>query len=247
MFSQERTGRFIAECRKEKGLTQRELAEKLSLSDKTISKWETGNGMPDSAIMQPLCELLGINVNELLSGEKLSEGSYNGKAEEIMVELIKENEQAKGSKIGTTIVLVLGLLMSAVAIVGTIGLQPRNIAYFLDIPSLFYVIGFLLLCLGLAGRFNDFCMAFSYCFGKRRKYTDYDSKDRRRAAQAMKMSARISLLAGAIGSIFGAVMSLALIGSPEQIGPHLAVAVLTLFYAFIISMIFTTIKGRIES
>ena len=73
-------GRFIAECRKEKELTQSQLAEKLNITDKAVSKWETGKGMPDVSIMIELCDILGINVNELLSGEKLSEEKYKEEA-----------------------------------------------------------------------------------------------------------------------------------------------------------------------
>ena len=68
-MDQIKTGKFIAERRRAKHLTQRELAEKLLVSDKTVSKWETGKGLPEVSLMMPLCEILGINVNELLSGE----------------------------------------------------------------------------------------------------------------------------------------------------------------------------------
>ncbi|MDY6356798.1 MAG: helix-turn-helix transcriptional regulator, partial [Catonella sp.] len=68
-MDQIKIGKFIAFCRKEQGMTQAVLAEKLGISDRAISKWETGKSMPDSGIMLDLCELLKINVNELLSGE----------------------------------------------------------------------------------------------------------------------------------------------------------------------------------
>ena len=66
------TGKFIAGCRKEKGLTQAQLAEKLNITDRAVSKWETGKCMPDSSIMLELCNILGVTVNELLSGERIS-------------------------------------------------------------------------------------------------------------------------------------------------------------------------------
>ncbi len=72
-MDQIKTGQFIKTIRKEKNLTQREVAERLSISEKTVSKWETGNGLPEVGLMLPLCELLGISVNELLSGERLDE------------------------------------------------------------------------------------------------------------------------------------------------------------------------------
>ncbi|MDE7084364.1 MAG: helix-turn-helix domain-containing protein [Clostridia bacterium] len=72
-MNQIETGKFIKTARKEKSLTQRELAEKLNISEKTVSKWETGNGLPEVSLMLPLCKILDITVNELLSGERLNE------------------------------------------------------------------------------------------------------------------------------------------------------------------------------
>ena len=70
-MDQIKIGKFIASCRKEEGMTQAELAEKLGISDRAVSKWETGKSMPDSGIMLELCGFLKINVNELLSGERI--------------------------------------------------------------------------------------------------------------------------------------------------------------------------------
>ena len=91
-------GKFIAECRKEKELTQSQLAEELNITDKAVSKWETGKGMPDVSIMMELCDILGINVNELLSGEKLSEEKYKEKANENIVSMIKIADENKKTK-----------------------------------------------------------------------------------------------------------------------------------------------------
>ena len=89
-------GKFIASERKRKGYTQRQLADLLQISDKTISKWERGNGFPEVSLLLPLCRELDITVNELLSGERVSEEDYQKdyqqKAEENMVTLIKEKE-----------------------------------------------------------------------------------------------------------------------------------------------------------
>ena len=94
-MDQARVGRFIAACRGERGLTQRQLAEQLLVSDKTISKWETGRGLPEVSLMLPLCVALGITVNDLLSGERVGEGDYRKKAEENMMELMKQNAENK--------------------------------------------------------------------------------------------------------------------------------------------------------
>lgn len=87
-------GKFIASCRKEKGLTQAQLADKLNITDRAVSKWENGRGMPDVSLLQPLCDVLGISLNELFSGEHISAGEYKGKAEENISELYKEKQIA---------------------------------------------------------------------------------------------------------------------------------------------------------
>lgn len=88
------TGKFIASCRKEKGLTQAQLAEKLNITDRAVSKWENGRGMPDVSLLQPLCDVLGISLNELFSGEHISPEEYKGKAEETISQLFKEKQIA---------------------------------------------------------------------------------------------------------------------------------------------------------
>ncbi len=91
-MNQEKIGKFIAECRKEAGFTQASLGEKLGITDRAVSKWENGKSMPDISIMMELCELLNINVNELLTGERLSMENYKQKAEENLLELQKQEE-----------------------------------------------------------------------------------------------------------------------------------------------------------
>ena len=104
-MDQVRSGRFIAEERKKKGYTQKQLAEKLNISDKTISKWECGNGFPEVSLLLPLCDELGITVNDLLSGEIVPREDYQKKAENNMVEMIREREANKKQ---FTLTLLLG-------------------------------------------------------------------------------------------------------------------------------------------
>ena len=91
-MDQIKIGRFIAECRKQKNLTQMQLAEKLNITDKAVSKRERGLAMPDSSIMLELCDILGISVNELLSGEKINMENSNQKNEQLLLEMAKELE-----------------------------------------------------------------------------------------------------------------------------------------------------------
>ena len=83
-MDQIKIGKFIAECRKKVNLTQMQLSEKLGITDKAISKWERGIAMPDTSIMLELCEILGISVNELLSGEKICMENNDQKNEQLL-------------------------------------------------------------------------------------------------------------------------------------------------------------------
>ena len=114
-MDQLRTGRFIAECRKQKNLTQAQLSEKLGITDKAVSKWERGIAMPDSSIMLELCDILGISVNELLNGEKISMENNDQKNEQLLLELAKEIEK-KNKTIWTSMWAIM-----IVCIVGLIG------------------------------------------------------------------------------------------------------------------------------
>lgn len=106
-MDQIKIGRFIAKERKRKGYTQKQLADILGISDKTISKWECGNGFPEVSFLLPLCEELEISVNELLVGERVSEDEYRKKAEENMVNLVKEAQESKKKIILSATVAVL--------------------------------------------------------------------------------------------------------------------------------------------
>ena len=86
-MDQVKIGKFIAERRKAEGFTQAALAEKLNITDRAVSKWETGKSMPDTSLMLELCGLLGISVNELLSGERLDMDNYKKMAEENLMRL----------------------------------------------------------------------------------------------------------------------------------------------------------------
>lgn len=113
-------GKFIAACRKEQGMTQAVLAEKLGISDRAVSKWETGKSMPDTGIMLELCSLLKINVNELLSGERIMAEAYDKQAEENLLKMRRQVEE-KNRQLLRTEYLIVGpatvasLMMCAVA------------------------------------------------------------------------------------------------------------------------------------
>ncbi|MCI9532666.1 MAG: helix-turn-helix domain-containing protein [Lachnospiraceae bacterium] len=110
-MNQTEIGKFIAKCRKEKKLTQAQLAEKLDISDRAVSKWETGKSMPDSSIMLELCEILGITVNELLSGEEIDTQSYGKRADENLVALKRKDENNMAMNVMIAILYSVTLLV----------------------------------------------------------------------------------------------------------------------------------------
>ena len=111
-MNQIKIGKFIAECRKRKSLTQIQLAEKLNITDKAVSKWERGMAMPDSSIMLELCDILDITVNELLSGEKIIMENSNKKNEQLLVDMSKELEQ-KNKIIWNSMWIIMGVSITA--------------------------------------------------------------------------------------------------------------------------------------
>lgn len=120
-MNQEKTGAFIAQLRKESNMTQVQLADELGVTNKAISKWENGNGFPEVSLLLPLCNELEITVNELLSGERVSEDDYRKKAEENMVNLVKEAQESKKKIILSTMVAGLSVV-AAVPLVMVAGM-----------------------------------------------------------------------------------------------------------------------------
>lgn len=119
-MDQIKIGRFIAERRKQKNLTQAQLAEMLGITDRAISKWENGRSLPDSSIMLLLCEILDITVNDLLSGEIVVMEKYDRELEKNLIEIVREKENSDKRLLTieivmgvTSIVLLLGLCIFA--------------------------------------------------------------------------------------------------------------------------------------
>lgn len=147
-MDQIKIGKFIAEERKAKKYTQRELADKLSISDKTISKWERGNGFPEVSLLLPLCNELEITVNELLSGERLQAMDYKKKAEKNMVNLVKEAQESKKKIIMSAMVGVL-VIVAAVplfVVAGMFEMQVWTRVLLMGIGLVITVMGIAIAC-----------------------------------------------------------------------------------------------------
>ena len=115
-MDQAKIGKFIADKRREKNLTQSKLAEMLNVTDRAVSKWENGKSLPDSSIMIELCNILKISVNELLSGKRLQSSEYKKNAEDNLMKLINEKEHAKRS-LWLGIIAVITTLLAGLTLI----------------------------------------------------------------------------------------------------------------------------------
>lgn len=239
-------GTFIANKRKEKQMTQKQLGEALNCSDKLISKWECGNGLPDVSMMLPLCELLEINVNELLSGEHLTQDSYLGKAEENMMDLIKSSENQKKRMIKgmiSGVVLILGFVMIP-AFLSLITEYPISPLIYLDVIGVLEVLVILILTLWYAGRLKDFKNAFVFMI-----FEAEDPQTLQNAIAAVTLAEKSLIVGGIFTSLFYVIHVLSkiqTIGDITVFFANMAVALLTLFYGVLGVMVLAPIKGRLE-
>ena len=126
-MDQVKIGRFIAERRKAKHMTQMQLAEKLNITDRAVSKWETGRSMPDASLMPQLCELLGITINDLFNGEVIVMEDYKEKSEQLLAEMAKQKEEADKKLLSLEILIGI---FSVIIVTGAV-----LAASFLDVPD----------------------------------------------------------------------------------------------------------------
>lgn len=143
-MNQEKIGKFILECRKNKKMTQNELAEKLGVTEKSISNWENGRNMPDLSMFKPLCDELDITINDLMSGEKIEKEKYQDKFEENIVNTIDYSTKKlnKYSQVISLILIIFGLFISLSAIT----IFPSESSW----GSIYSVFGIIIFMVGIA-------------------------------------------------------------------------------------------------
>lgn len=212
MLDQEKTGKYIAEKRKQLGMTQRQLAEQVGITDKAVSKWERGKSIPDSAVMEELCETLHISMNEFFSGEDIREENYSDKAEENIRVLIEQSDvQKKHTRI-------MGISLTAGFVGILFGLRAafmytndrHTFYYFIDFPSLLFLLGIVVVALVSCGMVEDLVKAFAICFWK----AQMEEEQIRKSVRAVKTVLVLNLLAGVF--IFLGQMIIMLPSSPEE-------------------------------
>ena len=250
MFDQEKTGKFIAENRRQKELTQKDLAEKLGISDKTVSKWETGHGMPDVSVIPELCEILSVNSNELLAGEKLeSAESFSQKAEENVMELMKTNKTVSAKSRWSFIGGIAGLLLLFLYMLSLGGFNGNYLIRFIDLPSFCCVAGVTILILVASGNLGSFFKGIGLAFKKSSIAGDGGAEndpDIKAAFSAIKTAITANLFGGLFGTLTALMYLLTQLTSPEQIGPNVAVALITMFYGLFFAILLLPIRERLH-
>ncbi len=245
-MDQEATGRFIAQLRKDKNLTQKELGDKLGISDKTVSKWETGNGMPDVSLLKPLCDILSVNLNELLSGEKLSDESYSGKAEENMMILARDAQDSKKNRKKAGIlqfvigimVLFIGVWFAIVAMAGYGGLGGYYDAATIII-LVFFAAGMLL----VAGKIKAIGKSIKMAVENSGGFTE---EEKEAAIHNLSFGMFTVLFAGAISILIGGINLLMNIHDLSSLGPCLSVLLISVLYPVFVDAFLYALKERLR-
>ena len=214
-MDQVKIGLFIQQMRKDAGMTQKELAERLQISDKTVSKWETGKGVPDVASLNPLCQIFSISVNELLSGEKISPGEYNIKAENNILSLLEENIAVRKRSV---VSIVIGTILLLAGVMMFFGFTSSKLIWYLDLPSLLMP--------------GCLCSAVVLLSGKRT------------AGEVIRLLRKIVLPVGFIYGAGAMICIMAMLDDMSTIGPNLAIAVLTILYVMVAYVVLVVLEER---
>lgn len=212
---------FILMARTKAGLTQKELADKIGVSDKTISKWETGKSLPDISYYETLCDALNIKVNELLSGEYLNEDIYLEKAETNIVEIIRENKFSK-KKVVAKLFAGLALFIAAALLIGILSSLNLSevIAGLFDLPTLVILVFINLGAILISGK---------------RSFDDI-----------LSLLRRIAIPAGVLLSIISLAMAAAEISDINNLAAYMVISLLSTLYGIIEYIIVVIISKWLE-
>ena len=254
-MDQIKIGRFIADLRKEKGMTQKELADAIGVSDKAVSKWECGKGMPELSMLMPLCELLQINVNELLSGEKLSHDNYSQKAEENIMNLMEENRKhRKKRKLLDAVMLFAQSLITIAAVIcgGLLWAYGKLDRFaFRYLNESYYIVVMLLaaaLVLSATKLWKPFLRTFGIIF-TRREYLVYEVEE---SGSALRLTGNVMMLTGMIITSISVIMALWYFPTDVtgleilSVAFSFAMSFIAILYGLVAKLLFMPFQSKLE-
>ncbi len=248
-MDQVKIGKFISDMRKKQGLTQKQLADQLNLTDKTISKWETGYRLPDASILLELSSVLKVNINELLSGEEflpteISPEEYVKKAETNIVGLVGElneiDKRSRSRSIGT--IVGISLTGLALLLLFAYSLRVGKIIDIIDLPTLVYLLGLKFSVLSISGWFHDYLNAWKICLPGRH----LSKKEMELAMQAISYAGALTLAFGCLLSLLGLFSLLSYMDDLSLVLLSLAQIVLALLYTAIVKTVYVILVFRIK-
>ena len=251
-MNQEKIGTFIADMRKSQGMSQKQLADAVGVTDKSVSKWECGKSMPEISKMESLCDALHININELLSGERLSEAVYLQKAEENMLDLIHESEIKvnQTNSVSVIMMIVLSVLLIAFIVERTFFFDGTfGWSVWIDMPTIITMIVVTVLYLIGTKSMRAFRRAFVIVSSKKScAYAEIYA-----SGIAVKMFQASWLITGVLMSALGYV-AVAINAAAEYAEPdrfvlmalNFAVASIGIVYGLIGYLILIPIKTKLE-
>lgn len=243
MLDQEKTGKYIAEKRKQLGMTQKQLAEQVGITDKAVSKWERGKSIPDSGVMEELCGVLHISMNEFFSGEDIQEENYSDRAEENIRVLIEQSDvQKKRSRIAIISLTVgfIGIFFGLYAVSAYVH-GPNGIINFIDFPSLLFLLGIVTVVMVLSGTMVDFVKAFAICFGK----AQADGEQIQKSVRAVKVALVLNLLAGTF-TFVGQLILMLPVTPKEDLMITLSVLLVAIWYSVLLDMLLMPVLLRLQ-
>ena len=240
-MDQKKIGQFIATLRKEKDLTQKQLADMLHITDKAVSKWECGRSLPDNQLLKELCSLLDITINELLSGERLSSDKYHEKAEENIGMLIDEQSanHKKFSVIRALICVFLCLCCSW--IIKRVFPEFMSSHSYMNAVALAVVIILPLIMLVLTRRLEGFIKLLTLNIGR-----EQDDNSVQEAIKSATFAIRAAQGSGAFVTMVHLINWISDYSNFGYFGPNLALPFMGFFYSLIISMLILVLRERIS-
>lgn len=247
-MDQIKIGKFIADRRKAQGLTQKQLADQLNVTDKTISKWETGMRLPDASMLLNLGAALKVDINELLAGEKFSSQEFSQEyiqtSERNILGLVRKLDDLEPRGRSKTIGMAAGAFLTGMALLYlfVFSLPGGRVMDLLDFPTLCYLLGVKFMIISISGWFHDYLNAWKACVPPKR----LSMEEAKRAIQAVQYAGTLTLTLGCLISFLGLFSILNYMRDTSVLWPSLAQSVLPFLYGALEKTVYVILEFRMK-